>query len=246
MQRRVSSPLRWAPVWYRFFKFVVLGPASIAVYRPRWVGRHHLPRHGAFVLAANHTSMVETVLVPMGVPRHVAFVAKTKYYQGRGPTGRVLAWFLDAIGQVPIDPTSAATAAPALATARRILDDGRVWAVFPEGTRSPDGRMYRGRTGVMRVALAAGVPVIPVAVTGARTGGPWWTWHRGRTRITVEYLPAFDLSPWAGREADPAAWREATEALMARIREASGQEYADRYPTKAEQAERDAGGRSLG
>ncbi len=233
-------------MWYWFFKFVVLGPIGVAVYRPRWVGRDNLPRDGAFVLAANHTSMVETVFVPMGVPRQVAFVAKTKYYNGRGPTGRVLAWFLDAIGQVPIDPASASTAAPALETARRILADGRVWAVFPEGTRSPDGRMYKGRTGAMRVALPLGVTVIPVAVTGAADAGPWWRWDRGRTRITVEYLPAFDTSPWADRADDPAAWREATDALMARIRETTGQDYAERYPSTAEMEERDAGGRSLG
>ena len=126
-------------------------------------------------------------------------------------------------------------------TAGRLLADGRVWAVFPEGTRSPDGRMYRGRTGVMRVALPARVPVIPVAVTGAATGGPWWSWGRGRTRVMVEYLPALDLSPWRGREGDPEAWREATDALMARIREATGQEYADRYPTVEELAARDQG-----
>ncbi len=228
-------------MWYWIFKFVVLGPPSVAIYRPRWVGRDRLPRDGAFVLAANHTSMIETVFVPMGVPRRVAFVAKTKYYDGRGPVGRGLAWFLDAIGQVPIDPTSASTAAPALETAGRLLADGRVWAVFPEGTRSPDGRMYRGRTGVMRVALPARVPVIPVAVTGAATGGPWWSWGRRRTRVTVEYLPALDLSPWRGREGDPEAWREATDALMARIREATGQEYADRYPTVEELAARDQG-----
>ena len=234
-----NSPLRWAPVWYWIFKFIVIGPASVPVYRPKWVGRDRLPRDGAFILVANHTSMVETVFVPMGVPRKVAFVAKTKYYNGRGLTGKALAWFLDAIGQVPIDPASASTAAPALDTARRILADGRVWAVFPEGTRSPDGRMYRGRTGAMRVALPAGVPVIPVAVTGAATAGPWWTWRRDRTRITVEYLPAFDLTPWHGREEDPAAWREATDAVMARIREATGQEYVDRYPTPEEMAARD-------
>jgi 1-acyl-sn-glycerol-3-phosphate acyltransferase len=233
-------------VWYWLFKFVLLGPPSVAVYRPRWVGRDRLPPHGAFVLASNHTSMIETVFVPMGVPRKVAFVAKTKYYSGHGITGRGLAWFLDAIGQVPIDPTSAATASPALHAARSILDEGRVWAVFPEGTRSPDGRMYRGRTGAMRVALPAGVPVVPVAVTGARTAGPWWRWRRGGSRITVEYLAPLDLSPWRGREEDPTAWREATDALMARIREATGQEYADRYPTAEEMAERDEGGRSLG
>lgn len=227
-------------MWYWFFKFVVVGPFASAVYRPAWHGREHLPRTGPFVLAANHTSMIEPAFVSLGVPRRVVFVAKRKYYDGRGPKGRVLGWFLTAIGQVPIDVDSAQTAAPALATASRILQEGGVWAVFPEGTRSPDGRMFRGRTGCMRVALPLGVPVIPVALTGARGGGPWWTWRHGRSRLTVTYLEPFDTSPWADRADDPAAWREATDDLMARIRAVTGQDYVERHATPEEIGRRDA------
>ncbi len=228
-------------MWYSFFKYVVVGPVMVLGYRPRWRGRENLPRTGPFVLAANHTSTIEATVVPLGVPRRVTFVAKRKYYQGSGFHGRVIAWFLQAVGQVPIDPESATSAAPALDAARGILQGGGVWGVYPEGTRSPDGRMYQGRTGAMRVALPLGVPVIPVAVVGAFRGGPWWTWGRGRTRIEVSYLPPLDTSAWLGREEDPQAWREATDALMARIREVSGQEYAGRYPTTEELRARDAG-----
>ncbi len=227
-------------MWYWFFKFTVVGPFVLLVFPPRWRGRENLPRTGAFVLAANHTSMVEAGLVPLGVPRRVIFVAKGKYYRSRGVVGRVRAWFLTAIGQVPIEPESATTARPALETATKILQAGGVWGVFPEGTRSPDGRMYQGRTGCMRVALPLGVPIIPVAVTGARTIGPWWKWGRGRTRAHITYLPAFDTSPWSGREHDPAAWREATDALMARIREVTGQEYVDRAATPEELATKES------
>jgi len=227
-------------VWYWFLKFAFVGPALLLGYAPRWRGREHLPRSGAFVLAANHTSVIETAIVPFAVRRRVTFVAKSKYYRGTGAKGRLLAWFLKAIGQVPIDPASAASAEPALDAARRILVDGGVWGIFPEGTRSPDGRMYRGRTGGMRVALPLGVPIIPAAVTGAHGSGPRWTWGKGTSqRITVTYLPPLDTSPWVGREDDPQAWREATEALMARIREVTGQEYADRYPTPEELHARD-------
>lgn len=227
-------------MWYWFFKFTVVGPFLRTVYRPRWRGREHLPRTGAFVLAANHTSIVEAGIVPLGVPRRVTFVAKSKYYRATGVGGRIRAWFLRAIAQVPIDPTSASSAAPALETATAILRGGGVWGVFPEGTRSPDGRMYQGRTGCMRVALPLGAPIIPAAVTGAATSGPWWTWHRGRTRVTVTYLPPFDTSPWRDRADDPAAWREATDALMARIREVTGQDYVDRPPSEDELAARDS------
>ena len=227
-------------MWYWFFKFLVVGPVLRAGFLPRWTGREHLPRTGPFVLAGNHTSMVEPAFVSYGVPRKVIFVAKRKYYEGRSLKGRALAWFLTAVGQVPIDVGSASSAAPALDTAARLLRAGGVWGVFPEGTRSPDGRMFRGHTGCMRVALPLGVPVIPVAVRDARQVGPWWTWRKGRTRMTVRYLEPFDASPWADRRDDPQAWREATDALMARIREVTGQEYVDRYPTPEELRARDS------
>ena len=122
-------------MWYWFLKFAFVGPALLLGYAPRWRGREHLPRSGAFVLAANHTSVIETAIVPFAVRRRVTFVAKSKYYRGTGAKGRLLAWFLKAIGQVPIDPASAASAEPALDAARRILVDGGVWGIFPEGTR---------------------------------------------------------------------------------------------------------------
>lgn len=220
------------------FKFAVVGPLVVVYLRPRWSGRRHVRRSGGFVLAANHLTKLDPVVVSVGVPRKVVFVAKEKYYTRRPRTGRLVGWFLSAIGQVPIDPANADAAAPALATATRLLRDGGVWAVFPEGTRSGDGRLYRGHTGVMRVALPLGVPVIPVAVQGTREvtfpgrGG----WFRGR--VTVRYGAPVDLSPWLDRVDDPTAWREATDRLMLEISRLGGQEYAGRYQTAAEIAAR--------
>ena len=231
-------------MWYWFFKFVAIGPAAVAVLGPRWLGRENLPRTGAFVLAANHQTMLDSPFVSLGVPRKVIFVAKLKYYQGRGLKGRTLAWFLTAIGQTPIDPDSAHTAAPALDTARELLRDGGVWAVYPEGTRSPDGHLHRGRTGAMRVALPLGVPVIPVAVSGTVSPCPRWKRSWSRERITVSYGTPLDLSAWAGRRSDPAAWREATDALMARLAQMTGKAYLDTYavrPADAAGADRDTG-----
>jgi 1-acyl-sn-glycerol-3-phosphate acyltransferase len=226
-------------VWYWVFKYVLIGPVARWYVRPRWLGREHLPRHGPFLLAGNHMTMIDPVVIAMGVPRRVTYVAKSKYYSGTSLTRRALAWFLEAVGQIPIDPASADTASPALDTASRILREGGVVALFPEGTRSPDGRLYRGRTGVMRLALHLGIPVIPVAVRGTREvrlpGQP----SPRRGRVSVTYAPPLDLSPWADRAHDPVSWRAATDALMARIAEMSGQDYTGRYPTREERDERD-------
>lgn len=224
--RKVSA------MWYWVFKFAIIGPAALAALRPKWNGRENLPREGAFVLAANHLTMLDPPFVSLGVPRKVIFVAKRKYYEATGIKGRALSWFLTAIGQEPIDPESGHSAAPALATARRLLRAGGVWAVFPEGTRSPDGRLHRGHTGAVRVALPLGVPVIPTAVVG--TTHPRWRFSRaaGRRRITVTYGAPLDLSPWADRVDDPAAWREATDVLMLRLAELTGQEYVDTYAVR--------------
>ncbi|MBK6301237.1 MAG: 1-acyl-sn-glycerol-3-phosphate acyltransferase [Actinomycetales bacterium] len=114
-------------MWYWLLKFAVVAPALVLGYAPRWRGREHLPRSGPFVLAANHTSVIETAIVPFAVNRRVTFVAKSKYYRGQGAKGRLLGWFLRAIGQVPIDPASASSAQPALDAAREILLGGGVW-----------------------------------------------------------------------------------------------------------------------
>ncbi|WP_353357595.1 lysophospholipid acyltransferase family protein [Intrasporangium sp. DVR] len=226
-------------MWYWLFKHVVIGPIARWYVRPRWSGREHLPRTGPFILAGNHTTMIDPVVIALGVPRPVIFIAKAKYYTGTSLRRRALAWFLRAVGQVPIDPASAQTANPGLETAGRVLRDGGVVALFPEGTRSPDGRLYRGRTGVMRLALPHGVPVIPVVVRGTREVRLPGTGRPRRGRVQVTYDAPIDLSPWAGHPDDPAAWREATDALMSRIARSSGQEYADRYVTDEERQERD-------
>lgn len=226
-------------MWYWVFKFVLLGPAARWYLRLRWVGRENLPRTGPFIVAGNHMTILDPVGISLGVPRRVTFLAKTKYYSGTSLKRRALAWFLRAIGQAPIDPASADAAGPGLDTARGILGAGGVVALFPEGTRSPDGRLYRGHTGVMRLALPLGVPVIPVGVVGTREvrlpGRP----GARRGRVTITYASPLDVSAWVDRRDEPAAWREATDALMRRIGELSGQEYADRYPTVEERAARD-------
>lgn len=226
-------------MWYWFFKFVGVGPIAWWYFRMRWSGREHIPRSGPVILAANHVNHLDPVGVSMGAPRKVVYVAKSKYYSGRGAGGRLLGWFLRAIGQLPIDPESAQTADPAIATARRLLEAGGVVAIFPEGTRSPDGRLHRGHTGVARVALPGGVPIVPVGVLGTRGLTVKGKLLPRRGHIRIVYGPPLDLTPWRGRADDPQAWREVTDALMRRIQDLTGQEYVDRYPTREEIRSRD-------
>ena len=228
-------------MWYWFFKFVGLGPLAWWFLGLRWRGRENLPKSGPFILASNHIAFIDPVGISMGVPRKVIFVAKSKYYSGKGIGGRLLGWFLSAIGQVPIDPQSASAANPALETSRRLLAEGGVVAIFPEGTRSPDGRLYRGRTGVARLALPTGVPIVPVGVTGTRDVRlPGSKCGIRRGPVTIDYGTPLDLSAWAGREEDPAAWREVTDLLMSRIAGLTGQAQVDRYPSGEETRARDA------
>ncbi|MEI2775443.1 MAG: lysophospholipid acyltransferase family protein [Tetrasphaera sp.] len=225
-------------MWYWFFKFVALGPIARWYLRLRWIGRENLPRRGPFVVASNHLTYLDPVGISVGVPHKVIYVAKQKYFGGTGFAGRALSWFLTAIGQVPIDTRSKDTADPAMDTARRILADGGVVAIFPEGTRSPDGKLYRGRTGAARLTLPTRVPLIPAGVIGTREVRLPLQSNPRRGRVTVSYGRPLDLSPWYGREDDPQAWREVTDLLMTQIAALSGQERDDRYPTATELAGR--------
>lgn len=225
-------------MWYPFLKHVAIGPLARLYLGVRWQGRENLPRRGPYVVAANHLGYGDPVALSLGVPAKVIYVAKRKYYSYGGIGGRALAWFLTSIGQVPIDPETARTADPALATASRILGEGGVVGIFPEGTRSPDGRLYRGRTGVARLAIPLGVPVVPVGITGTRElrkpGRGWRPAH-----VRVAFGAPIDPAPWRDRAQHPQAWREFTEVVMTQIAQLSGQEIAGRYATAAEVDARD-------
>jgi 1-acyl-sn-glycerol-3-phosphate acyltransferase len=224
---------------YWFLKWFALGPLVRWLARPRIVGE--LPRHGPVVLAPNHCTEIESLVLCSALPRRLTFVAKSDYYARGVVRGRLYGALCRLTGQIPVDRSGSGSGDPALEAARRLLDTGRVWAIYPEGTRSPDGRLYRGRTGVMRVALDhPEAVVVPVGILGAasveRPGRRGWA----RGRVEIRLGTPLDLTPWAGRADDPRAWREATDALMRAIQALSGQEYVDRHPTREEIDRRDA------
>ena len=177
---------------YRLCRHVVIGPALYLLGRPKIVGRRNLPRCGPVIVAANHLAVLDSFYLTLAARRQVTFLAKGDYFDRGGLTGRLLRWFFTAVGQIPVDRRGGSAASPALEAASRIVERGGVWGIHPEGTRSPDGRLYRGRTGAVRVAMDTGAPLVPVAITGTKPDRsvPWW----GR-RVVVEILEPLDLAP---------------------------------------------------
>jgi 1-acyl-sn-glycerol-3-phosphate acyltransferase len=211
---------------YRLCRHVVIGPALYLLGRPKIVGRQNLPRRGSVIVAANHLAVLDSFYVTLAVRRQVIFLAKSDYFDRDGFAGRLQRWFFTAVGQIRVDRRGGSGASPALEAATQVVELGGVWGIHPEGTRSPDGRLYRGRTGAVRVAMDTGAPLVPVAITGTRPDRDvrWW-----RRRVVVEILEPLDLTPFRAAGVDDV--RAATDALMAVIGSRTGQAYIDSYAT---------------
>ncbi len=151
-------------MWYWLFKYIFMGPLLSLLGRPKVEGLEHVPQSGPVILASNHLAVADSFYLPLVVSRRITFLAKAEYFTGTGLKGWFTRWFYTVAGQVPIDRTDADSAQSALTTAERILGEGKLLGMYPEGTRSPDGRLFKGKTGLARVALTSGVPVIPVAM----------------------------------------------------------------------------------
>jgi 1-acyl-sn-glycerol-3-phosphate acyltransferase len=224
-------------VWYRLFKYVLLGPLLRLLGRPRVEGLRHVPRTGPVIIAANHVAMLDSLYLALVLPRRVTFLAKQEYFTGTGFKGRFQRWFFTVAGQVPVNRTGGTAAADALAAATKILESGDIWAIHPEGTRSPDGRIYRGRTGALRVAMATGAPVIPVVLSGTDKVNPRGCRlpRFGKVHMSFgapRYYPQLTRSAVAPTAADAAAAshvRAATDELMRELAARSGRNYVDRY-----------------
>lgn len=214
---------------YEFFKSVVFRPVVKWLMRASITGADNVPASGGAVLASNHPATSETYVIPAMLDRTLIFPAKAELFRGdRGPASKVVAWFLKVTGQVPLDRSGGRMSVDGLRPILQVLADGGMVGIFPEGTRSPDGRLYKGKTGVARIALLAGVPIIPVAAldTGTvrtRLGLPWVR----RPRVVVG--KPLDFSAYAGGVDDPAVLRWVTNEVMAAIQELSGQQYVDVY-----------------
>lgn len=218
-------------MWFFILKWIALGPFVRWFTRPQAVGMERMPRTGPVIIAPNHTSEIESLVLCLVLRRQPRFIAKAEYFSGRSLRGLVDRFLVKATGQIPVDRSGGDKSSAALRAAEEVLRKGDVWAVYPEGTRSPDGRLYRGHTGAARVALAVpGVTLLPVSITGAREvdDPDHKGWRRGH--VKVEFGEPIPLSAYDAE--DPEAARAVTDELMRRIQAMSGQEYVDSYPPK--------------
>jgi 1-acyl-sn-glycerol-3-phosphate acyltransferase len=207
----------------------VLAPLARLIYRPVIEGRENIPRTGPLLLASNHLSFIDSFVIPLVAPRRVVFLAKSEYFTGHGIRGLWMRWLFTALGAVPVQRGGTLGAAQeGLDSALQILEEGLAFAIYPEGTRSRDGRLYRGRTGVAWLALTAGCPVVPVALSGTQDIQPVGSRVPRIRSVTVRFGEPLDFSHLRGAKPGPAR-REATDAVMAAIHELSGQELVSRY-----------------
>ncbi|MBO0838835.1 MAG: 1-acyl-sn-glycerol-3-phosphate acyltransferase [Actinobacteria bacterium] len=218
---------------YWLMKFVFIGPFLRLIWRPWTEGRENIPRHGAAILASNHLSFSDSFFMPVMVPRKVTFLAKAEYFTAPGLRGWVSRTFFSLVGQVPIDRDDPDAARAALKTGVRVLGQGKLLGIYPEGTRSPDGRLYRGKTGVARMALEAGVPVIPcVMLNTDRIQPPGRRFPRLRPRPRVRFGKPLDFSRYEGMAGDRFVERSMTDEIMYELMLLSGREYVDVYAAK--------------
>ena len=215
------------PLLYSIGK-VTVGHAMTLGWRPHVEGLEHIPRTGGAIFAGNHLSVADELFLGAVVPRHIAFWAKAEYFRGGGVGGTITKFVMNGLGAIKVERGGGRAALTAFDGAIPVLQGGDMVAVYPEGTRSPDGKLYRGRTGVARLAVAAGVPIIPVGMLGTDKVQPIGRRfpRPGQGKVTIKFGTPI---PTEGRSDDRTALRELTDEVMAEIQKLTGQEYVPRY-----------------
>jgi 1-acyl-sn-glycerol-3-phosphate acyltransferase len=218
--------MRDAPPMYRVLKRIL--PKVVGPYlHLQAEGVEHVPDSSPVIIASNHLSFIDSIVIPISVPRPVYYLGKADYFDSWRTR-----WFFEGAGVVPIRREGSGSGDAALQTGTRILQSGDVVGIYPEGTRSPDGRLYRGKTGPVRMALSAGVPVVPCAVIGTDRAQPTGQYAVSRYPVTVRFGRPLDFARYADQADDPFALRSATDELMYEIMMLSGQEYVDEYASR--------------
>jgi 1-acyl-sn-glycerol-3-phosphate acyltransferase len=211
-------------VFYVIARFVLRPLFWISL--PRVRGREHVPLTGPVILASNHLSFIDSIVIPLLAPRRVSYLAKAEYWQGSGVAGWLSRALFTGLGALPVEREAQRAAQAALDTALGVLRDGGAFGIYPEGTRSRDGRLARGKTGVAWLALTAGCPVVPVGVVGTDKVQPIGaSWPRPR-RVSITFGEPLTFPEFAGQAGKQRARREVTDRIMDAIAELSGQEKA--------------------
>ncbi|MEE8601026.1 lysophospholipid acyltransferase family protein [Euzebya tangerina] len=227
------------PLLYRTIH-TVLPPVLTALYRPTVEGLEHIPTDGPAILASNHLSFLDHFFLPAYINRPIFFLGKSDYFRGWQR------YFFENVGVKPIDREGGDAGERSLRTGQRILDEGKLLGIYPEGTRSPDGRLYRGKTGPVRLALRAGVPILPVAMLGVfDILPPGRSVPRVTGKVGVKIGRPLDFSRYEGQEDNKFALRSATDELMYELMLLSGQEYVDEYAAQVKAGEVDIGSGDL-
>jgi 1-acyl-sn-glycerol-3-phosphate acyltransferase len=216
-------------MFYWLMKNVIAGPLLRGIFRPWVSGAENIPHSGPVILASNHLSVVDSVFLPLCIERDMVFLAKSEYFTGRGFKGWVTKWFMKGTGMLPIDRSGGKASEASLNTGLRVLAEGRVLGIYPEGTRSPDGKLYRGRTGIARMVLESGVPVVPVAMIDTEKVMPIGSkWPKLRRPGIIIGKPLY-FDRFQGMEGDRFILRSVTDEIIYELAGLSGQQYEDVY-----------------
>jgi 1-acyl-sn-glycerol-3-phosphate acyltransferase len=224
-------------VLYWLLKYIFLGPPLRLIFRPIVEGRDHVPDEGPAIIASNHLSFSDSIFMPLMVKRKVTFVAKSEYFTGKGVKGWLIKMFFVGTGTIPVDRSGGRAAQAAIDTGLRVLREGNLFGIYPEGTRSPDGRLYRGKTGVARLSLESGSPVVPVVMLNADEIQPPGKVLPKIKRVRIRFGPPLDFSRYAGLAGDRFVERAVTDEIMYELMELSGREYVDVYAQKVKAAQ---------
>ncbi|GHB27687.1 1-acyl-sn-glycerol-3-phosphate acyltransferase [Streptomyces viridiviolaceus] len=227
-------------MFYYVLKYVLLGPLLRLVFRPRIEGLGNVPSAGPAIVAGNHLSFSDHFLMPAVLKRRITFLAKAEYFTGPGLKGRLTAFFFRSAGQIPVDRSGKEAGRAAIREGLGVLNKGELLGIYPEGTRSHDGRLYKGKVGVAVMALRAGVPVVPCAMIGTFEAQPPGKIVPNIHPVVIRFGEPLDFSRYAGMENEKAVLRAVTDEIMYAILSLSEQEYVDRYAAdvKAEEAEK--------
>ena len=220
---------------YWFLKHILVGPWLRVLFRPWVEGLDDVPDKGAAILASNHLSFSDSFFLPLVVPRKITFLAKSDYFTGKGIKGFFTKMFFSGVGQVPVDRSGGRASEAAMRTGLRILGEGSLLGIYPEGTRSPNGTLYRGKTGVARMAMEAKVPIIPVAMINTYEIQPPGQVRPSLRRVGIRLGRPLDFSRYEGLENDRFVLRSVTDEVMYELMSLSGQEYVDMYATRAKE-----------